>query len=224
MTGYADWKEAMELYLIRHAQSQNNERPQEQRVEDPALTELGHVQAARLGRWIRSLRLTRLVTSPFLRTLQTAEHLARSTDLVPDVWIDLHELGGCVSGSAPEVMLGRPGLTGREIATQFPTFRIVDPIDGQGWWQSKPYESSEQAAQRARMLLERTRTQFAGSQERVAYVTHGDFKRIFLELFHVEPLGVPFNSSVTKVLLAADSIHLQAYNLVEHLPAHWLSH
>ena len=31
----------MELYLIRHAQSQNNVKPEEHRVEDPPLTELG---------------------------------------------------------------------------------------------------------------------------------------------------------------------------------------
>ena len=51
----------MELYLIRHAQSQNNALPEEQRVEDPGLTELGNQQAdcSRRARGIvRSLRIS----------------------------------------------------------------------------------------------------------------------------------------------------------------------
>ena len=43
----------MRLYLIRHAQSENNARPEHERVEDPGLTELGarqidHLVAAEL--------------------------------------------------------------------------------------------------------------------------------------------------------------------------------
>ena len=35
----------MQLYLIRHGQSENNGRPEHLRVEDAELTDLGHQQA-----------------------------------------------------------------------------------------------------------------------------------------------------------------------------------
>ena len=103
----------MDLYLIRHAQSLNNAQPPELRVEDPALTDLGHEQSRRLAEHVTSLRLTKLITSPFRRALQTAEHIRLATGLIPEVRIDLHETGGCVSGIAPPLMVGRPGMTRR---------------------------------------------------------------------------------------------------------------
>jgi len=60
----------MDLYLVRHAQSQNNALPERLRVADPDLTDLGHQQAARLAERVRSLKLTRLLTSPFRRALR----------------------------------------------------------------------------------------------------------------------------------------------------------
>ena len=65
----------MELYLIRHAQSLNNALPEEQRVEDPGLTELGLQQADCLGKWIGTLALTKVITSPFRRALETAKRI-----------------------------------------------------------------------------------------------------------------------------------------------------
>ena len=85
----------MQLFLIRHAQSQNNALPEEQRVEDPGLTELGHRQAELLADWVPALNLTRLITSPFRRTLLTTEPIRRATSLIPEVRVDLHEQGGC---------------------------------------------------------------------------------------------------------------------------------
>ena len=99
----------MELYLIRHAQSLNNALSSQDRVEDPPLTEIGQRQCDHLAKWIPSLKLTRLVTSPFLRTLQTADHIGRSVRLAPEVRIELHEQGGCVSGPTREFFVGRPG-------------------------------------------------------------------------------------------------------------------
>lgn len=62
----------MELYLIRHGQSENNARPEHLRVEDALLTELGHQQAGLAAEWIKTIGLDRLFSSPFRRALQTA--------------------------------------------------------------------------------------------------------------------------------------------------------
>lgn len=213
----------MELYLIRHAQSQNNAKPEEDRVEDPSLTELGHEQAACLGKWIPALKLTKLITSPFLRTLQTAEQIHKATNLAPEVQTDLHELGGCYRGHIPGSITGRPGMSRTEIERQFPAFRVSAEIDGGGWWQSKPYETHELARQRAKTLLERTRDAYAHTEERIAYVMHADIKLIFLEQFHGEPLDCPYNVSVSKIQITPQACQLQDFNRVQHLPPHLIA-
>jgi 2,3-bisphosphoglycerate-dependent phosphoglycerate mutase len=208
----------MQLYLIRHAQSLNNALPEEERVEDPGLTELGCQQAEHLGEWIRSLNLTRLITSPFLRTLMTTEPIARATSLIPEVRIDLHEQGGCYAGHDFSSKVGRPGMTRREIEAEFAGYRVADDIDGEGWWQSKPYETWEAARIRAARLLEWTRREFAHTDERVAFVMHADIKRLFLAQLHADPLDVPRNTSITEVEFTASSQRLGAFNQISHLP------
>jgi len=207
----------MELFLIRHAQSLNNARPEEEREEDPALTELGRRQAASLADWIRCLQLTRIRTSPFLRALQTAEYLVRATSLWPEVRIDLHEQGGCMSGPRPEVMVGRPGLTRAQINQQFPGFHVEAAIDGAGWWASKPHESEDRARERAVRLIAHTQQEFGHTSERVAYVMHADFKRLLVGHVSPEPLEVPYNTSVTRLRITSDVVRLEQYNLVSHL-------
>ena len=210
----------MQLYLIRHAQSQNNALPEEERVEDPGLTEVGRRQAEHLAEWIPSLNLTRLITSPFRRTLLTTDPIRRATSLVPEVRIDLHEQGGCYSGHEVGNMVGRPGMTGRQIETEFPGFQVADDIDGEGWWQSKPYESREDAWSRAARLIEWTRREFAYSEERVAFVMHADIKRLFLARLNAEPLDVACNTSVTEIEFTSNSHHLRVFNQTSHLPEH----
>ena len=209
----------MKLYLIRHAQSLNNERPEQDRVEDPPLTDIGHQQSSCLGKWIASLKLTRVVTSPFIRALQTADHIGQSVGLTPEVRIDLHEQGGCVSGPTRDVFAGRPGMTRSQIGSAFPTFSIAPEIDGNGWWRSKPFESEDAARARAARLLAQTVEEFAATQERVAYVMHGDFKRLFLAQLHLEPLQTPVNTSVTRILIRPEVCRLEDYNRMDHLPA-----
>ena len=209
----------MELYLIRHGQSQNNARPEKLRVEDPSLTEDGRRQADHLAEWIHHLRLTRLITSPFLRTLETTAHLCKRLDLIPEVRVDLHELGGCVAGPRIRALKGRPGMTRSQIEDRYPGIRVATDIDERGWWRCKPYESDSLARRRAALLLRRTRDEFGRSGERVAYVTHSDIAVMFLGQFHAGPLECPWHTSVSRIAISPEETRLADYNLVEHLPA-----
>jgi 2,3-bisphosphoglycerate-dependent phosphoglycerate mutase len=213
----------MQLYLIRHAQSENNALPEDKRVEDPGLTELGRQQAEHLAEWIPALRLTRLITSPFRRTLLTTEPIRRATALIPEVRIDLHEQGGCYSGHEFGNLVGRPGMSRREIEIEFSGFQVADGIDGEGWWQSKPYETSEAARRRAERLLESARREFAHTDERVAFVMHADIKLLLLSHLNSEPLAVPYNTSVSEIEFTSSSHQLRVFNQICHLPAHLLS-
>ena len=67
-------------------------------------------------------------------------------------------------------------------------------------------------------VLARTRARFGCTQERVAYITHGDFKRLLLQQLQPDDLEVPFNTSITKILISGDETTLADYNRVDHLP------
>lgn len=76
------------MILIRHGQSEFNVRFAETRVDpmirDPHLTDLGRQQIADGAAHIKTHfadRLTRIVTSPYTRTLQSAAILAEHLDL-----------------------------------------------------------------------------------------------------------------------------------------------
>ena len=74
-----------------------------------------------------------------------------------------------------------------------------------------------------RAFSQRTRAEFAASDERVAYVTHGDFELVLLGTFHPLPLVLVFNASLTRVLVTPDTTQLVDFNLVGHLPDRLLS-
>jgi 2,3-bisphosphoglycerate-dependent phosphoglycerate mutase len=214
----------MELFLIRHAQSANNALPEAERVEDPGLTNLGTQQAERLATWMPTLGLTRLITSPFRRTLLTARGLAVSTGLKPHVRVDLHEVGGCYRGHVPGSLEGRPGMNQQQIRTDFPEVKFDDPIADSGWWESKPYETTAQVAERADRLLRRTLAEFAETHERIAYVMHADFKLFFIDAFgSSESLEVPRNTSVSRITCTAGVFSLREYNQTGHLEPALLS-
>ena len=100
----------MQLYLIRHAESVNNSVPTYQRQEDPPITNVGRLQAQCLGNWIKTLSFDVLITSPFLRTLQTTQAVldAKKTDV--HVWNNVFERGGCYSGYSEETVQAESGL------------------------------------------------------------------------------------------------------------------
>ncbi|MHB0959744.1 MAG: histidine phosphatase family protein [Pirellulaceae bacterium] len=213
----------MDLYLIRHAQSRNNAQPAALRVEDPPLTDLGHVQARHLAARVAELQLTRLVTSPFRRALQTAEHIYQATGLVPEVCIDLHETGGCVQGIDPATMVGRPGMSRAEILAEFPRCQIDTSIDGDGWWRNQPYECESLARQRAARLLAQTRSTYAATEHRVAFVMHGDFELLFLSQFHPLPLVLALNASLTHVRVSPEATALVEFNSIDHMADHMMT-
>ena len=70
------------MILLRHGQSEFNLHFSATRrdpgIVDPALTELGHSQAAHAARVLSEQRVTRIIASPYTRALQTTVPLARA--------------------------------------------------------------------------------------------------------------------------------------------------
>jgi broad specificity phosphatase PhoE len=74
----------MEIYFIRHGQTEGNRLHIHQRPSSP-LDAVGEAQAEAVAKKLTALKPTHLLTSPFFRTRQTADTIARATGLVPVV-------------------------------------------------------------------------------------------------------------------------------------------
>ncbi|MEZ6089781.1 MAG: histidine phosphatase family protein [Pirellulaceae bacterium] len=218
----------MQLYLIRHAQSENNSKPEAERIEDPAITELGHRQCDALSKWAASLSIDFLVTSAFLRTLQTTSYISKATQRPINVWRDLHEVGGCYRGHLPGQEQGAPGMSHQAILDAYPQ-AVVDPSIGpDGWWASRPYETSSQAMQRATLMLNQLMTQFGQTEQTVVAVIHADFKMCLLKLilgdaFVDGVVGPMLNTGVTRFSHTESAWRLEMLNSVTHLPTKWIA-
>ena len=213
----------MTVLLIRHAQSVNNSLPEEQRSDDPGLTELGHEQSRRLAARLVEWQPERLLTSAFRRTLETTAAVAEATGLRPEVLVDLHEQGGCQAGASPEVYQGRPGMTREEIVAEFGDWLLPDSIDEAGWWKCRQWERPDEAEERGRRVAGELVGQFADRPTRVAAITHGMFKPILISALLGRPfvgnewLGDLYNTSVSQLGLSAAGSTLESYNDVTHL-------
>ena len=187
----------MQLYFIRHGQSQNNASwdtsgSDHGRVADPGLTELGHRQAACVAQFLtvgnpvfrfagrdtqngRGFPITHLYCSMMLRAVQTATPIASALNLQLVAWPDLHEHGGIYTDDAAGVPHGQTGLTRSQCAEQFPHLQVPDGLDERGWWQSRPYESDELYRQRAQRFLSELHAKHGTTDDAVAVVSHGAF-------------------------------------------------
>jgi len=157
------------MMLIRHAQSEWNKLFAETRVDpgipDPPLTDLGREQAEALALALRSHDLSALVASPYQRTLETAEIVAKALSLPITINPLVRErcVFSCDIGSHPHALQqARPHIDFSELA--------------EGWW-GEPPES--EAAVIAR--CERFRTEHGALLERddVAIISHWGFIRAF---------------------------------------------
>ena len=123
----------MELYLIRHGQSTNNEG-KHPRVADPPLTDIGVEQARWVGESLKAEGITRLYASPMLRTLQTAQMISDIIDLPPHIFVGLHEWGGIWEARGDGTAVQLPGLNRAGMREICPDVVLPDDVTDEGWW------------------------------------------------------------------------------------------
>lgn len=80
----------MDLYIIRHGESQGNVGHD---VENPELTELGRKQAELLALRLRNIRFDAILSSPLKRAVQTASPLSELRNTPITVMDSLYEVG-----------------------------------------------------------------------------------------------------------------------------------
>lgn len=194
----------MELFLIRHAQSYNNSLTDSSlRVEDPELTDLGHIQAGYLADFVAAgtnrapqrktyvstpdthrgegFGITRLVCSPMWRALQTAYYISERTGLAPEVWPDIHEQGGIYLEQGAEGPIGLPGKSRTQILEGFPNVLLPESISDQGWWNNREFETWEVCYRRAEQVVDRL-FKLVEATERIAVISHGAFMDALLKV------------------------------------------
>jgi 2,3-bisphosphoglycerate-dependent phosphoglycerate mutase len=196
--GYA-WQTynlVMQLYIIRHAQSENNALWGQTgswngRSPDPLLTEIGHQQARHLAQHIaknwgettdaqkdlhnrNGYHFTHLYTSLMQRAIATGSAIAEQACIPLVAWEIIHEFGGIFEhNQETDEPIGLPGPNRAYFAAHYPQLILPDSLGQAGWWQ-RPYEPPEKIMPRAKLFLAELQERHEPA-DRVAIVTHGGF-------------------------------------------------
>ncbi len=142
-----------EMLLVRHGQSEWNALGRWQGNADPALTDLGRLQAVHAASRVGSVDV--IVASPLIRALETAQLVSGQIGVGPVV-VD----AGLAERDAGEW----EGLTRAEIEQGWPGYLATE--------QRPPgYEPHEALIERARAALDRIHAEYDGAD--VLVVTHG---------------------------------------------------
>ncbi len=191
----------MELYFIRHAQSENNELFDKTggdngRLADPELTELGQRQAELLAQHIaqpltpyeghildyqnrHGFGLTHLYCSLMIRAVETGRVVARDCGLPLVAWPEIHERGGIyLLNRTTGEREGLPGNNRTYLTIRYPELVLPDEVDEQGWW-NRPAEALDEAEVRAHLVIDQLLERHGGTEDRVGIISHGGFFQVF---------------------------------------------
>lgn len=216
---HTDWPDR--LWIVRHGQSAGNvarDRAElaahhlidlETRDADTPLSELGHVQARALGDWFAGLpaemRPTTLMSSPFVRSRQTMEAVARALgtpddDVLVDERLREKEFGVL------------DGYTTAGIRATFPELAAQRASVGKFYFRPPGGESWCDVILRLRSVTEVLRRDYVG--ERVLIVAHQVIVNCFryllecmeeAEILAVDRQADVPNCSVTAYAIARDA-------------------
>jgi len=239
----------MQLYLIRHAQSENNALSDtadynQARRMDPELTELGFRQAEYLARYLAEspgdfsdvddlqnrpgFGLSHLYSSLMVRAVATGTIISKELGLPLIGWRDWHEGGGIyLEDEVTGELVGYPGKDREYFKTYYPA--LVWPVDlGNGPWWDRPFEERPQRWSRAQHVLVELMTRHGGTYDRVAVIMHGGFYNYFMKtLLGIEPGAAVWfvmnNAAITRIDFTGRETRLVYQNRLEHLPTELVS-
>lgn len=234
----------MQLYFIRHGQSENNALwmstgSHKGRNQDPGLTEAGRRQAEFLAQFssqadpalrqpfdfqnVAGFGITHLYTSLMLRAVATGTIIARALDLPLVAWEDLHEWGGIyLKDEQTDERIGLPGRNRAYFEAHYPDLVLPDSLGEAGWW-NRPFEEPELRLPRARRFLRDLMERHGYTDDRVAVVSHGGFYNYLLAVI----LDVPErgghwfalnNAAISRIDFDDEKIWLIYLNRVDFLP------
>lgn len=165
----------MELYLVRHGQTNGNVAHRHQADKTP-LTFLGEQQARSVAQQIATFAPTHLITSRLVRSIETARVIGAVCDLVPDTNEHFKEL------VRPEDLYGHYHVSVPSLWYYVQWYFGF----GRGVTEGESY-----AALRDRIKAARTHLETLPQEARVVVVSHTVFINFFLaHLTRERPLGL----------------------------------
>ncbi len=191
----------MQLYFIRHAQSENNllwdtNGSGAGRSEDPDLTTTGKQQIRLLADYLSrdvqmpthisrkdyhnryGFKFTHLYASPMIRAAETGHAVSTKLKIPLKLMIDLHESGGIYLDTVNGGFIGLPGKEDTYFLGKFPGI-VLDPlITAEGWW-NKPFEPSEARSERAERVVSKLLNNHS-ADDVIGIFSHGGFFNYFL--------------------------------------------
>ena len=222
----------MQVYLIRHAQSENNalsaEAAQRRKV-DPDLTDLGYQQRQRLADYLGNeadeIPIEQLYTSAMYRSLLTSQPVGEALDLPPALWLDIHEKGGMFLRQNGQVK-GYGGMTRTAIGAAFPRVQLAEGLTERGWYDAAlGMEPETRSHYRAIKVASELRSR-AETDSVVALVSHAGFLDILIKaLFDQLPSRAHTmryyhnNTAITRIDITRGGTTMHYLNRVDHLPA-----
>ncbi len=235
----------MQLYFIRHAQSENNALwdrtgSSEGRSEDPELSELGKQQAKLAAKFLShtdedveefthdsqnrgGFGLTHLYSSLMIRSVETGTAISEATGVPLVGWKELHETGGIyLKNPDSGEREGLAGNTRSYLLNRFPQIQLPETITDEGWW-NRAFELEEEFLPRAREVLKTLLGEHGGTDHHVAIVSHGGFYNVFLTaLLNLNVERRTWfslnNVGITRVDFREDEVFLVYMNRVDFLP------
>ncbi len=222
----------MQVYLIRHAQSENNALTAEtihRRKVDPALTALGYLQRQRLadflGNEVDEIPIKQLYTSAMYRSLLTSQPLGEALSLQPQLWLDLHEKGGMFARQNGHVN-GYGGMSRAAIAEAFPSVQLSEGVTERGWYDAAlGMEPETHSHYRAIKVADELRS-LAEVDSVVALVSHAGFLDLLIKALFNQLPSRPHtmhyyhnNTAVTRIDITRGRVVMHYMNRLDHIPA-----
>ncbi len=226
----------MHVYLIRHAQSENNVLTSEtmrRRKVDPDLTELGYRQRDNLASFLASeldvvgasFEITQLYTSAMYRSLLTSQPISEALEIQPEVWPDLHEKGGMFLRQNGRVK-GFNGMTRSAISQEFPAYQMPDSVSENGWYNPDLGMEPETHSFYRAIKVARVLSDWSDSDRVIALVSHAGFLDVLLKAIFEQLPSRPYamryyhdNTAITRINYDGARPLLHYMNRIDHLPA-----
>jgi len=199
------------LHVVRHAESLANVSRSTQ--IDCDLSELGRGQAQAVAEELARLGVDRVLSSPYRRTLCTAQAIAERSNAPFEVLPGLHEHH--LSAFPPDW----PLMTRAELVVNFPALLLPDELADRDW--HRPPETDAQVLERMAGVLALLEERYGGGNQRLVLVTHGSPAGKLVQAFMgAEPSRSEVtiaNASITTLETTFGKRYVRCVNRTDHL-------
>ena len=201
----------MILHVVRHAESLANVSRSTQ--IDCDLSELGRGQVQAVAEELARTGVDRVLSSPYRRTLCTAEVIAQRCNAPLELLPGLHEHHP--SAFPPDW----PLMTRSELAVNFPGLLLPDDFADRDW--HRPPENDAQVLERMTGVLTMLEERYGVGSQRIVLVTHGSPAGKLVQAFMGAEASrsevTIANASITTLETSGSKRYVRCVNRTDHL-------